>query len=895
MRAASIRPLLCVAIVSAGSLTCGDGAGPDPDGVAQVVIAPDSGTIDTGDSLQLTVLARNAAGDALSGKPFTWSTLDDTLVVVTGSGLVRGIWPGMARVVATSEAKADTASVRIRPRITTLVVKSPDTLRSISEVGMLSVSASIGGRSYYGGSYTWEVADTAVVHPYFGPPPPGADTVFVQAAHNGSTVVRVREAGGATDSARVIVRQRVANIFVDLIPVLHLYRGCSMRPHANPVDARGYLVADAVVQWSSTDTTLATVDATGLITARGAGVDTIVVQAQNFTKRVPLNVDAPPAMTLQVLSAGTPGLPTATVGRRQYVTALGRLTGALTTAIGKFRVEISDTSILASSPPDTTVSQNAGESGPVRLIGRQQGQVTLTPYLCDGAGSAQTFTVTRPQLAFFTPAPDSARTDDPPGSLTFTTQDSTGTIQYPADTVTVRSTATNTTVLLFDSVYRHVPPGAIGRVTNFSFVDTGATRIIVSDSAGLYLPDTTTAIQVRYPPIFFPRVGDTLHLGMRQRAYPSWDPDYVSVDRIVSGAPLPLDLTTTDNAVARITPISVAIPVGNTGEIIDIVSLDQRGTATIRAHANRHRDAKVVVVVGRPAIKLVAQDYPHYPGEIGEVQLLPADSATGVERLATETVTFSLVSSDSNIVAVDSSTLTIPVGEYPAATSGIRFKAPGVAIITASDPRPVPYAYAGASAALTVTAPYLTADASISVGIGQQAVFSALANGPVDPSDVVQVSHNHPTVATLANTFATQFIPGYFIVQVTGVSTGVDTVVATLPGFQSDSGTIVVGTGTIELAQWPSGLQVNQTWPLELKVFAPNGEVRSTAVSTTFTLTANGNIEFSKDGVPVSSLTLEAGEHFTQFTVTAKAAGTGTVTVSAPNYTPVTKSVTISP
>src|SRR5206468_10261254 len=61
--------------------------------------------------------------------------------------------------------------------------------------------------------------------------------------------------------------------------------------------------------------------------------------------------------------------------------------------------------------------------------------------------------------------------------------------------------------------------------------------IVVHDSAGLYPPDSTAVIHVSYPPIYFTD-GDTLRVGMRQRAYPPNQHPQVGLDRLVGGAPI---------------------------------------------------------------------------------------------------------------------------------------------------------------------------------------------------------------------------------------------------------------------------------------------------------------------------------------------------------------------
>src|SRR5258706_463688 len=104
-----LTAVVATVLIAAGSLTCGESAGPDPNAVARVVITPDTSTIDTGDSLQLSAVARNAAGDELSGKSVAWSSLDAALASVTSSGRVGARWPGVARIVATSDQRSDTS------------------------------------------------------------------------------------------------------------------------------------------------------------------------------------------------------------------------------------------------------------------------------------------------------------------------------------------------------------------------------------------------------------------------------------------------------------------------------------------------------------------------------------------------------------------------------------------------------------------------------------------------------------------------------------------------------------------------------------------------------------------------------------------------------------------
>jgi hypothetical protein len=92
-------------------------------------------------------------------------------------------------------------------------------------------------------------------------------------------------------------------------------------------------------------------------------------------------------------------------------------------------------------------------------------------------------------------------------------------------------------------------------------------------------------------------------------------------------------------------------------------------------------------------------------------------------------------------------------------------------------------------------------------------------------------------------------------------------------------------------------MAVGDTWPVSIYIQTPDGAQGIAADTVVFTLAPNSNIEFRQDGAVISTVTIPAGGQYTPnlFYVKAKAAGTGSVTISAPNYTPLTQSVTVAP
>ena len=886
-------------LVAAASLTCGESAGPDPNAVASVIITPAGGSVDTGDSLHFTAHVRNAAGAELTGKTVTWSTLDGTLVTVSNTGMAHGRWPGLARIVASSDQRADTAQLQVNASIDSIVLTPRvDTLRSFTELRTLTVTAFIGTQVYDGGEYTWERSDTIIS--VLASAPLARSAQVASRFTNGTAIVRARELRGATDSARIVVRQRPKTIY--LAQQLRAYRACPLRLTVLVVDSLNFPVTDAIVTWSSSDTTLARIDSSGLVSPLATGPDTIVVQAGSLSRSAELTIAAAPSVTLQtfgVVSAVT------TVGQGQYALGRGSLGGGSTDAPARFSVVSSDTTILA-VPSDTSFPPGWLDIALLRLVGRRNGTVTLTPYLCDVPGSPVAFTVTRPKLSLIGGVLTAARIDDPPAALTVQTRDSTDAWLYPADPVTVLLTGTDATVLRPDSGARHLAAGAPSALVFFTFPDSGSTRLLVRDSAGLYLSDSTALIHVAYPPIYFGDYlslsTDTLRVAMRQRLYPPNQPyqhHHVVLDRYVVGAAIPIHLSTSDSMTARVSPDSVTVPVGVSGAPIDIAGGDVRGVATLTARASRHLDGHLVVKTDRPTVSFYNFGSGEYPGDSMRVELFAYDSATFVRGYPTENVTFTLSVGDTSVVSIDSTTLTIPAGAETSAVAWAHLKGLGTATVTVTDPRAAPYAYAPATTPpVTVIRPYLaTQESTVSLGVRQRWELVVVVNGPNPASLVVHVRQRNPAVFSLSDTTITiGAFPNNGSVWTTGTASGVDTVVVSAAGFKPDTTIITVGTPTIGIPQWPPSLAVGDSFPLFLQTQAPDGTGRFTADTVVLTLAPNSNIEFHLDGAVISTLTIPAGQYISPFFyVKAKAAGTGTVTISAPNYTPVSKSLTVAP
>ena len=81
--------------------------------VATVTVASPSGTLQVGQTAQLTATARDSAGNVLTGRSTSWSSSDAAVASVSASGLATGMGAGSATITAAVDGKRGTAAFAV--------------------------------------------------------------------------------------------------------------------------------------------------------------------------------------------------------------------------------------------------------------------------------------------------------------------------------------------------------------------------------------------------------------------------------------------------------------------------------------------------------------------------------------------------------------------------------------------------------------------------------------------------------------------------------------------------------------------------------------------------------------------------------------------------------------
>ena len=117
------------------------------------------------------------------------------------------------------------------------------------------------GRAMAGAPVAWSMSDPSVS---------SIDVSGVVTAAGNGTATLTATSGEASGSATVTVAQVAAEVTVAVVADT-LLPGDTLRLTAVATDANGHPIASAGFAWSSSDTLVATVDTSGLVTARGSG------------------------------------------------------------------------------------------------------------------------------------------------------------------------------------------------------------------------------------------------------------------------------------------------------------------------------------------------------------------------------------------------------------------------------------------------------------------------------------------------------------------------------------------------------------------------------------------------------------------------------------------------
>ncbi len=268
--------------------------------VSAVTVTPAGDTVVVGDTLRIEAKAADANGHPVTVADFDWASSDTLVATVDDVGLVTGIGAGEAEVTATAAGVMGRTTLTVVAPAPTAVAVIPDSvaLTALGQTAQLTgeVRDQI-GRVMEDVRVSWSSADTTVAT---------VDSAGLVAAIGGGTTSITATAGEVAATAAVTVMQAAGSVTVS--PQADtLVLGDTLRLVAEAFDENRHAIAGAEFTWSSSNRSVATVDASGLVTGLAEGMATITAMAGAASGTSEITVENPDRAALVALYESTNG------------------------------------------------------------------------------------------------------------------------------------------------------------------------------------------------------------------------------------------------------------------------------------------------------------------------------------------------------------------------------------------------------------------------------------------------------------------------------------------------------------------------------------------------------------------------------------------------------------
>ena len=860
--------------------------------LAAVELTPTPDTIGVAGTVQLVARGKDANGRYISGVTVTYATSSAPVATVNASGVVTGVALGTANITATSTVNAgivsNAAAIVVSNAVSPIISFGRDTLTVGRGLGVSipvflsrpsgsAVTVNLAARdtnAYFSvGSVTFPSGTTAV-------------NVTLNGRNAGTTRIYATDGSGtgyAGDTAVVAVQANVrfsSNSW-------YLNNGDQVATQvllSDPSPAGGTFVTfsygtagRAQVSPDPAFIPAGQLASNVVITATGAGNTTItpVATGVNGTAST-MNVSA------AVLSLSSLNYQ---LGAGQYETNFNVQVPQYTSAAIPVTLTTSDASVVTVSPSATiapggyyaTFTISGVNPGTARVIATAPGWTPDTMYM----------TVSSPRTTIC--CGQNLNTTSPQGTLTVYSTDSSGTGHYRTSSLVVRVTSSDTTVIkvidslttiaagaYYNSGIRFIPGGAGG---------TAWLKVV----AGGHRPDSVLATVVG-PKLQFSWCCTNL-IGKGQT-----DPNQnVQTPNYIVG---PLTVTLTNSNPAKVTvPASITIPNGGYYQTFGVIGVDT-GLVSIIASAPGYQPDTAFYRVTSPRVTVCCSNTLNNFGG-GTGYTVYAVDSTGSSHNRTTPLTVSLRSTDTTVLRIDSSSVTIAANSYYNNAAHISSAGPGTAYIVATAPGHRPD-----SSVYTVNVPKLSFSFT-NATIGQRQQYGAtdlyISTPDYRPSALaVTLVQKHGTIDSIpvtALSIPTNSYYSYF--GLFALTTGADTIIATAPGYQPDTAFLRVTSKRLTVSSIPS-----------------TGLTTSSAVGfTVYAVDSTGNSHYAMDTVTLhvtssdsnvikptqAYVRIPRGQYYVQSQFTYTGPGVASITVAdsagtGPGYYPAvtTNSVTVT-
>ncbi len=294
-----MRPVLRLVLCGVALLSCAPEvivAPPEP-GTVTVTIA--ASTILQGSTTQATATATDSRGLVLSSEPRVWTSSAPLVASVSATGLVTALAPGSAQISASVLGRTSGVAVTVLPRAVRVTVTPDSATRTYADtVRFTGAAFAVGNAAMPGAPMAYSITTGSSFASV-------STTGLVTPVLQFDTVTRLVTVRATSDTASGTAQLRLRKLPIDTVIVspasASRTAGLTAQFTAEARRTNGSVLTDRVVTWTSSNTGVATVNASGLVTAVAAGTATISATSETRVTTAVVTVTNTPVQTVDIV------------------------------------------------------------------------------------------------------------------------------------------------------------------------------------------------------------------------------------------------------------------------------------------------------------------------------------------------------------------------------------------------------------------------------------------------------------------------------------------------------------------------------------------------------------------------------------------------------------------
>lgn len=259
--------------------------------VNRVVVAPTSATLFRGAEKTLDAVALDWNDNVLRDREIQWESEASTIARVSTRGVVTAVAPGTTRVYATSEGRRGQAVITVLPLPVAWIDVGPTeiTLDEGATAVIVAQPRDAADAALEGRAVVWGASNPTVAN---------VDQSGNVVAHRAGQSTITATSEGKSAAVRVTIRSIPVATITLSANALDLEASDTAVVTAILKDATGRILEGRILQWSTSNPSVAIVSANGVVNAKAKGAARLTAVSGDAEATVDVTVELPPAADL---------------------------------------------------------------------------------------------------------------------------------------------------------------------------------------------------------------------------------------------------------------------------------------------------------------------------------------------------------------------------------------------------------------------------------------------------------------------------------------------------------------------------------------------------------------------------------------------------------------------